>query len=218
MQEAQPVLLERDGPVAIVRLNRPDKHNAINGAMSAALARTMAEVDADDSIRAIVLTGSGERAFCAGADMGEMVNRLDGQAADSPAVSGYSAVLNARKPVIAAVNGFAYGGGALLMVNTDIRLAAPTATIRFIGTTYGLVVGGSELPRIVGPARAKELLYTDEIAANSADAVQWAKRVVNAATEVDEGRAVESESNRQLRASRDHDNRFREATRRVVSN
>ncbi len=247
--ESQPVLCERVGPVAVVRLNRPEKHNAINRAMSTALAEIMAALDADDGVRAIVLTGAGERAFCAGADMSEGVAQLDGRSEGHRAGDGIGAVGRSPKPVIAAINGFAYGGGALLAISTDIRLASPGARIRFVGASYGLVVGGSQLPRIVGPAHAKELLFTaraidaaeaeriglvnrvvaaetlveeavamgNEIAANSPYAVAWSKKVIDAASEVDQGRQAEGEANRALRGSADHASRFRDAAGRIVS-
>ncbi len=298
-----PILSERRGPVGVVWLNRPEKHNAINRALSAALARVIAKLEADEAVRAIVLTGAGERAFCAGADMGERVaqmeddrnqeagirkqgeesgeapstptapvvlrgpqderlaaqdERLRGQPGDTsdqrpattdqPPADGYGAVARATKPVIAAVNGLCYGGGTVLATSTDIRLASPNATFRFVGASYGLVVAGAQLPRIVGPAYAKELLFTarvidadeaeriglvnrvvregsvldaavrlgEEIAANSPGAVTWAKVVVDAATEVDQGRGAEAEASRTLRATADHAERFRDAAGRVT--
>jgi enoyl-CoA hydratase/carnithine racemase len=257
-----PVLVERRGAVAVVTLNRPDKRNAINSALGAALARAIEDLDDDEDVSCIVITGAGDRAFCAGADMAERVAEMDVSAGGQPQPTiqregntspgrigdGIGAVGRARKPVIAAINGFAYGGGALLAVNTDIRLAAPNATIRFVGASYGLVVGGSQLPRIVGPAHAKELLFTarvvdadeaeriglvnrvvrqgtvleaavemgKQIAANSGQAVEWSKRVIDAATEVDQGRREEGEANRALRGSADHSSRFRDAAGRVT--
>jgi enoyl-CoA hydratase/carnithine racemase len=247
--EEQPVLVERRDAVAVVTLNRPEKRNAINRAMSTALAAAMEELEADEMVRVIVLTGAGDKAFCAGADMSEGVEQLDGRSEGHRAGDGIAAVARASKPVIAAVNGYAYGGGALLAVSTDIRLASPEAKFRFVGASYGLVVAGSQLPRIVGPAHAKELLFTtrvvdaaeaeriglvnhvlptgtllegavrmgQEIAANSPLAVAWAKKVVDAATEVDQGRAAEAEANRALRDGEDHATRFRDAAGRIVS-
>jgi enoyl-CoA hydratase len=246
--EEQPVLMERLGAVAVVRLNRPQKHNAINRAMSHALAAAIEDLEADEAVRAIVLTGAGDKAFCAGADMGEAVDQLDGRSEGHRAGDGISAVSRATKPIIGAINGYAYGGGALLAVSTDIRLASPQAKIRFVGASYGLVVGGSQLPRIVGPAHAKELLFTtrvveaaeaeriglvnhvvpseslldealkmaQEIASNSPLAVAWSKKVVDAASEVDQGRAAEAEANRVLRGGSDHASRFRDAAGRIV--
>jgi enoyl-CoA hydratase/carnithine racemase len=244
-----PVLLEKEGAVAIVRLNRAEKHNAINRAMSTALAGAMEELESDDAVRVIILTGSGEKAFCAGADMSEGVDQMDGRGQGHGAGEGINAVARATKPTIAAINGYAYRGGALLAISTDIRLASPEAKIRFVGASYGLVVGGSQLPRIIGPAHAKELLFTTrvvdaaeaeriglvnrvvpsesllehatkmalEIAAASPYAVAWSKKVVDAATEVDQGRAAEAEANRALRSGADHASRFRDAAGRIVS-
>jgi len=245
------VLCERDGPVAIVRLNRPEKHNAINRELSGAFAATMAALEADDSVLAIVLAGAGDRAFCAGADMGERVESMDRAPAEGAPAGGasvYDAIGRATKPVIAAINGYAYGGGARLAIGADIRIASPTAKIRFVGASYGLVVGGTHLPWIVGPAMAKELLFTakvidadealriglvnhvvpqaelilaavemaKQIAANSPDAVRWAKKVVDAATMLEEGVEAERQANERLRRSADHSSRFREAAERIV--
>jgi methylglutaconyl-CoA hydratase len=243
------VLVERRGGVAIVTLNRAQKHNAISSALGAALAEAMTGLDADESVRCVVLTGAGDRAFCAGADMAERVAEMDSSTPQPNHIGeGIASVARVRKPVIGAINGFAYGGGALLAINTDIRLASPNASFRFVGASYGLVVGGSQLPRIVGPAYAKELLFTarpvdaaeaeriglvnrvvregsvleaavamaQDIAANSPAAVGWSKRVIDAATEVDQGRSAEAEANRALRGSDDHTSRFREAAGRIT--
>lgn len=158
------VLCERLGAVAIVRLNRPDKLNAINRELSEALAETMQTLEEDESVLVTVLTGNG-RAFCAGADMKERAEALGPGAAAGQAatLNGVAAVAQAAKPVIAAINGHAFGGGAHLAVCCDIRLAAPEATFRFVGASYGLVVGGTPLARIVGPALAKELLFTARV-------------------------------------------------------
>ena len=162
---SETVLYERDGPVAVVRLNRPEKLNAINRELSGALAETIGALEADEAVQAIVLTGNG-RAFCAGADMKERKEAMDQgpvQPGAAGGANGVAAVARATKPVIAAINGHAYGGGAHLAVCCDIRLAAATATFRFVGASYGLVVGGTQLSRIVGPALAKELLFTARV-------------------------------------------------------
>ena len=247
---SETVLYERDGPVAVVRLNRPEKLNAINRELSGALAETIGALEADEAVQAIVLTGNG-RAFCAGADMKERTEAMDQgpvQPGAAGGANGVAAVARATKPVIAAINGHAYGGGAHLAVCCDIRLAAATATFRFVGASYGLVVGGTQLSRIVGPALAKELLFTarvidaaeaeriglvnhviapaellnaavamaKEVAANSPPAVRWAKRIVDAATVIENGVELEAQADRELRASAEHATRFREAAQRVV--
>src|SRR4051794_19512466 len=111
------VLCERQGPVAIVRLNRPEKHNAVNRELSAALIETFNELEADDDVLVTVITGAGERAFCAGGDMSERSETMDRAAAEpaqpaQPRVDGIGAIARSSKPTIAAVNGLAYGGGA----------------------------------------------------------------------------------------------------------
>jgi enoyl-CoA hydratase/carnithine racemase len=249
-----PVLLERQGAVAIMTLNRPEKHNAISQAMSAALGQTIEALDADKSVHVIVITGAGSRAFCAGADMAEALER-QAQAEAQPRqpqtgtpLTGVAMVARAKKPVIAAVNGFAYGLGAQLALSADFRIASTTAKFRFVSTSYGLVVSGADLPRVVGAAMAKELLFStrvvegeeaariglanrvvgpdallpttlelaQQIAANSPEAVQWAKRVVDAATVLDAGYEAERDSNLALRGSSDQSARFRDAAERVI--
>src|SRR3972149_6884774 len=143
------VLCERDGPAGIVRLNRPEKHNAMNRELNAALAQVFEALEADETVLAIVLTGAGEKAFCAGADMKERTEVMDRPASAEGAPRG--------------ANGYAYGGGAHLAVSCDFRLASATATFRFVGASYGLVVGGAQLARIVGPAMGKEPLFTAKV-------------------------------------------------------
>ena len=156
------VIFEREGPIAILKLNRPEKLNALNGEMSAALIKALDALEADDSCRVVVITGHGTKAFCAGADMQEQLERTVGPQGPRSIGAGNATlrVLRFPKPVIAAVNGYAFGGGALLAICCDLRLAAENASFRFPGAEYGLIVGGSQLPRIVGPAAAKELIFT----------------------------------------------------------
>lgn len=154
------LILDRTAHVAVVRLNRPEKHNAISREMANELIECLDELERDDDVRVIVLSGVGDKAFCAGADMGEAVQTMDaGGQRDRPAQSAVR-LRKCRKPLIAAVNGYAYGGGALFAANCDIRVCSENARFRFVGASYGLVVGASQLPRIVGAAMAKELIFT----------------------------------------------------------
>lgn len=154
------LIIERSGAIATIRLNRPEKHNALNTQLSHELIDCLDALEADDGVHVIVLTGSGDRAFCAGADMAEaMEDRVNGGYVGAPALA-TARLLRVRKPVIAAVNGYAYGGGAVLAINCDIRIASENARFRFVGASYGLVVGASQLPRIVGASKAKELVFT----------------------------------------------------------
>jgi enoyl-CoA hydratase len=156
-------IVERDDQhVAVVRLNRPDKHNAFNRELDAAVSAALTELDADDAVHCVVLTGTGP-AFSAGADMTEAVEAIEGKGRSEGMAAVYAAVAAFRKPLIAAVNGICYGGGALVATMCDIRIASDTAAFRFPGAAYGLVVGGSALPRLVGPAYAKELLFTAKV-------------------------------------------------------
>src|SRR5947199_10291164 len=156
------ILLERDGHVAAIRLNRPEKHNAIKPELPADLCRGVDALEADDDVLVIVLTGAGEKAFCAGADMAEAVSTA-GDSRREAAGRAAIRLLRVRKPTIAAVNGYAYGGGAVFAIHCDIRICSEAAKFRFVGATYGLVVGASQLPRIVGQAIAKELLFTARV-------------------------------------------------------
>jgi enoyl-CoA hydratase len=155
------IIHERSGPTAVIRLNRPEKHHAINSVMSRELIECLDALDADDDVRVIVLTGAGEKSFCAGADMSEAMARgTDGRGTNDSAAQAALRLSQVRKPLLAAVNGYAYGGGAVFAVACDIRVASKTARFRFVGASYGLSVGASQLPRLVGAAMAKELIFT----------------------------------------------------------
>jgi enoyl-CoA hydratase len=172
------IILERDGHIATIRLNRPEKHNAINAEMSAELIECLDALEADDEVRVIVLTGAGEKAFCAGADMAEAIGTAGDTRRDAAARAAIR-LLRVKKPTIAAVNGYAYGGGAVFAIHCDIRVCSDAAKFRFVGATYGLVVGASQLPRIVGPPVAKELIFTARVVdAEEALKIGLANRVI----------------------------------------
>ena len=160
---ADAVLCERHGPIAVLRLNRPEKHNAINRRLSSALVARLDALAVDDEVRVVVITGAGEMAFCAGADMTEALGSSQGKGRGDGTADVIMRLARFPKPVVAAVNGFAYGGGAVLAIACDLRVAAHTARFRFPGAAYGLVVGGSQLPRIVGLSRAKDLIFTARV-------------------------------------------------------
>ena len=161
MSDFEAIIHERRGPVAIIRLNRIDKHHAINSVMSRELVECLDVLEAADDVRVIVLIGAGNKAFCAGADMSEAMARgTDGRGTNDSAASAAARLMQVRKPLIGAVNGYAYGGGAVFAVACDIRVAGENARFRFVGASYGLSVGASQLPRLVGAAMAKELIFT----------------------------------------------------------
>ena len=157
------ILLERQGPVGIVTLNRPQALNALNAALIAELGRAFDELEADPAIAAIILTGS-EKAFAAGADIKEMADKTYMQAyAEDFITQGWERVAQCRKPVVAAVGGVALGGGCEVAMMCDIVIASETA--RFgqpeinLGTMPG--AGGTQrLPRFIGKAKAMDLCLT----------------------------------------------------------
>ncbi|MEX2225889.1 MAG: enoyl-CoA hydratase/isomerase family protein [Dehalococcoidia bacterium] len=156
------VSVEREGGAAIVRMQRSEKHNAFNRELSKAVTGAFDGLEADDAVVAVVLIGTAS-AFSAGADMSEAVAAIDGSGRSEGMGATIARVARFPKPLIAAVNGICYGGGALLAISCDIRIASEQAAFRFPGAGYGLVVGGAQLPRIVGPAYAKELLFTGNV-------------------------------------------------------
>lgn len=165
------LLVEQHGHVCLLALNRPERHNAINYSLGSSIAEAIEDAEKNDDVRAIVITGSGERAFCAGQDMLEMsgVEAIEQEVKSSSAAIAFERVAASNLPIVAAINGICYGGGALLALACDIRLANHQSTYRFPGAEYGLVVGAAWLPRIVGTSKAKELVYTArKFAANEA--------------------------------------------------
>jgi len=166
----QQILCEQDGPVMVITLNRPDKLNAFTGVMGMEIADAFQRADADDSVRAVVMTGAG-RAFCAGADVSAGAKSFDttdphgagnfGQRlANGGRASGVSfvhAIFNCRKPSIAAINGGCVGVGATMTLPMDVRICSSNAKIGFIFARRGLVPeAGSAwfLPQIVGLPQA----------------------------------------------------------------
>jgi enoyl-CoA hydratase/carnithine racemase len=174
----EPLLLERRERVGLVTLNRPDKLNALSSALVNQLEHALHELDGDDEIGAIVITGAGERAFSAGGDMAEQVAALD-EDRSFPRVNASAVVFAAKKPTIAAIRGYCFGGGALLAIHCDSRIGGEDARLKFHGASYGRAPGGAALPRIVGAAKAKELLFTgDEVSASEALRIGLLNQVV----------------------------------------
>src|SRR4029079_820610 len=168
MSSMKYIQLEPRGEVAIIKINRPEALNAVNIDVITELSRTIDIVGIDDGIKAVIITGAGEKSFCAGADIAYMVN-IDPVKAEKYASSA-QAVLNKierlEKPVIAAVNGFALGGGCELALACDIRIASGNAKIGQPEVTIGIPPGwgGTQrLVRLVGPAKAKEMIFTGKM-------------------------------------------------------
>jgi len=186
----RPILVERDGAVGWVRINRPERLNAFVSPMREDLDSALAALEADGDIRCVVVTGVG-RAFSTGGDVGVMADLIKGEDA-----AGFEALVRAgarvieridamSKPVLAAVNGPAAGAGACLALACDLRLAGETASIGFAFARVGLHPdwGGTYfLPRLVGPAIAAELVLTGGmIGAERAERLGLFNRVVPAA-------------------------------------
>jgi enoyl-CoA hydratase/carnithine racemase len=164
-----PVTIERDGHVAIVRLNRPDKGNAYTAAMGVALNEAFTSCDLDDDVRVIVLTGAG-KAFCVGLDLsgGDSTFGDGGSLDDDTEREPFRLVapFQLRTPVIAAMNGHAVGVGITLAMQCDIRIAAEDAKLGFVFVRRGIVAeafGHWTVPRTIGLARTAELFFTGRI-------------------------------------------------------
>lgn len=156
----------RDGNVATIRINRPDKLNALTLAMYDDLGRVFAEAGRDDQVHALVLTGAGERAFCVGADLTESIPALaEGRFDISHWDPAHLKVEGFTKPVVSAVRGLCLGGGFEIMLATDIRIAAEDAQFQLPEAGHGFVPAGGTLVRLVrqiGYAHAMEIMLTAE--------------------------------------------------------
>lgn len=179
------IQLEPQGDIAILRINRPEALNAMNLDVISELSKIIDIIAADESIKTVVITGAGERSFCAGADISYMVN-IDPMQAEKYATSAQDVINKIdrlEKPVIAAVNGFALGGGCELAMACDIRIASSNAKIGQPEVTIGIPPGwgGTQrLMRLVGPAKAKELIFTGKmITADEAYQIGLVNKVIN---------------------------------------
>ncbi len=161
--ESAPVTIERRGRVGVLTLDRPDRRNALSRATLVELGRLTRELVADPEVRVIVLTGSGDKVFCAGADLKERQGFTNEDVRVQVGLyrSELSALDHSPKPVVCALNGSAFGGGLELALICDLRVAAPGALLGLPETTLGIIpgAGGTQrLPRVVGEARAKEMI------------------------------------------------------------
>ena len=160
------LLIAIENKIALVTLNRPTKLNALNKDTLAELHAAFSDLEKDDTVQVIILTGSGEKAFVAGADIAEFAN-FSAQEGTQLAAEGHQKVFdhieNLKKPVIAAVNGFALGGGLELAMACHFRVASENAKMGLPEVTLGLIpgYGGTQrLPQLVGKGRAMEMILT----------------------------------------------------------
>lgn len=177
MSDYTQILLEKDGPIATITLNRPEKMNAYTRHMMAEMIAAFDETDADDAIRAVIITGAGDRAFCAGADLTpddgtkpfssttEVTDLSDDIVRDGGGRLTLR-MFQSTKPLISACNGVAVGVGATMQLPMDFRLASDTARYGFVFAKRGIVPEAASswfLPRLVGPQQALEWCMTGRI-------------------------------------------------------
>jgi enoyl-CoA hydratase len=161
------ILLEEEGPIAVVKVNRPDVLNSLNRQVFSELISIFDEIEKRLIPKVVILTGTGDRAFVAGADISEMVGLSSFEAREFAHLSGkaINQVEALDRPVIAAINGVALGGGCELAMACDIRIASEKAKLGQPEINLGIIPGSGgtqRLPRLVGPSEAKRLVFSGE--------------------------------------------------------
>lgn len=181
------LLVKEEGPVVLLTLNRPEVMNAFNFAMLHALRDEIERLRFRTDIRVVIVTGAGEKAFCAGADLKERATLSEVQVKEFifTIKNLFTSIEYLNKPVIAAVNGVALGGGTELALASDIRIASVNATMGLTETRLAIIpgAGGTQrLPRLVGRGKAKELIFTGQrIGAEEALRIGLVNRICEAA-------------------------------------
>jgi enoyl-CoA hydratase len=190
------LLLEKNGPIATITFNNPKALNAITVATFEGLEHMLGELEKETDIRALILTGAGEKAFVAGGDIGHL-GTLDANGARNFALLAQRVIdriENFSKPVIAAINGYCLGGGNELAMGCDMRIAADSAKFGQPEVKLGIIpgfAGTQRLARLVGKGRAKEMVFTGEmIDAEEACRIGLVNRVVAKDQLLDEARAL----------------------------
>ena len=199
----QTILYEKKERIAVITLNRPKSMNALNSQVFRDLHHVLTEIDGDEDVKVVILAGS-EKSFAAGADIaefGEIATPVDAHRFLKHAQAVYNRIEDLEKPVIAAVSGFALGGGCELALACDLRIAAENATFGQPEIRIGIIpgAGGTQrLPRIIGVTKARELLYTgDFIDAQEAYRVGLVNKVVPVASLMEEARKMAEKIARQ---------------------
>lgn len=161
------LLIERDGAVAVLTINRPDKRNALNAEVRTAILEALDALRDDDRVRVLVFTGAGDKAFIAGADIAEFADRSPLEQRE--VMLGrrvFDEIATYPKPTVAMINGYCLGGGCELALACDLRIAADTAKLGQPEINLAIIPGGGgtqRLPRIVGTGQAMRLILTGEV-------------------------------------------------------
>jgi len=187
MTEARKLLLEKDGPLAWIVFNQPEKRNAVSQEMWELMADYVEDVTADDNVRVVILRGAGDRAFVAGADISQFKDKRKNMADEENyrriSARGHEALAHLSKPLLAMINGFCIGGGVGIAITCDLRIASddsrfgsPAARARH-GNHYN---GMDKLMKLIGPSYAKELFFTarTDFSAQEAYAMGLVNRVL----------------------------------------
>ncbi|RLF16008.1 MAG: crotonase [Thermoprotei archaeon] len=178
------ILYEKKGPIAKITLNRPQVLNALNTETFLELEKALKEAEADPDVKVVVITGAGDKAFCAGLDLKEIAEKSSIEARELSRLGHrvFKLIENLSKPVIAAVNGYALGGGMELCLSCDLAIASENASFGQAEVNVGLTPGWGatqRLWRIVGVRKAKELILTgDRISAAEAERLGIVNKVV----------------------------------------
>jgi len=160
------ILLDRKGAVAVIRINRPDKLNAMNSKVKEEIIHALGDLEKDDAVHVAVITGVGDKAFVAGADINEFAGK---KPIDQWNAYGHTSLYNVvdrfPKPILAMINGYCLGGGCELAMACDIRVASDRASLGQPEINIGIIPGGGgsqRLPRLVGLGKALEMILTGE--------------------------------------------------------
>ena len=184
----QNILTERTDKIALITLNRPEKLNAMSYELACDLDDELQRIESDDDVRAVILTGAGPRAFSSGGDIHQMAKssaeELAARGARRSQINWHIATF--AKPLIGAINGLAYGAGAMLSSMLDIRIGCEMTEFRFLAARYGRVNSTWSLPQVVGIPKAKELFYTGRVVnAEEAERIGLLNQVVPSAELLD---------------------------------
>jgi enoyl-CoA hydratase len=166
--EYETILLEREGSIGVLKLNRPQALNALNSKVISELILVLNDMEKELMPKVLIVTGAGEKAFVAGTDITEMekLSSFEAREFASMAREAVDKVANLNRPVIAAINGFALGGGCELALACDIRIASEKAKLGQPETGLGIIPGSGgtqRLPRLIGPSKAKQLIFSGEL-------------------------------------------------------